>query len=198
VGRGQLPTTCGKCHEGITRQFNAGVHGTMLATGNEKAPACNTCHTAHGIQRAESAAWQLSVIGQCGTCHADRLATFKDTFHGQVTTLGSRDVAGCADCHGAHEILPASDPRSPVAPANLVKTCGKCHEAASESFVQYDPHADKHNRERNPLLFYTSQFMTLLLGGVFSFFGLHTALWFTKEWRARRDERSGGGKGGLR
>lgn len=198
VGRGHLPATCGKCHEGISRQFNAGVHGSMLMQGNQAAPACHTCHTAHGIQRAESAAWQLSVIGQCGTCHADRLSTFKDTFHGQVTALGSRAVAGCADCHGAHEILPASDPRSPIAPGNLVKTCGKCHEGATENFVKYDPHANKHDRARNPMLFFTSQFMTLLLGGVFGFFGIHTALWFTKEWRERRSADSGGAKGGRR
>ena len=186
VSRANVPSTCGRCHEGIARQFNAGVHGTMLAGGNEKAPACQTCHTAHGIQRSESHAWQLSVIGQCGTCHADRLATFKDTFHGQVTSLGQRAVAGCADCHGAHQILPASDPASPVAPANLVKTCGKCHEGATENFVKYDPHADKHDRARNPVLFYTSKFMTVLLAGVFGFFGIHTTLWFSKEVRQRR------------
>ena len=190
VARGNVPATCGRCHEGITRQFNAGVHGAMLSQGNQAAPACHTCHTAHAIQRSESPAWQLSVIGQCGTCHTDRLATFKDTFHGQVTTLGSRVVAGCADCHGAHEILAASDPRSPIAPANLVQTCRKCHEGASENFVKYDPHADKHNRDRNPMLFYISKSMTMLLAGVFSFFGIHTTLWFSKEWRMRRAARS--------
>lgn len=190
VARGQVPATCGRCHEGIARQFNAGVHGTLLSQGNTKVPACQTCHTAHGIQRSASHAWQLSVIGQCGTCHTDRLATFKDTFHGQITTLGSRVVAGCADCHGAHEILPASDPRSPIAPANRAQTCRKCHEGASDSFALYDPHADKHNRARNPVLYYTSKFMTLLLGGVFTFFGIHTTLWFSKEWRVRRAARA--------
>lgn len=184
----KVPGTCGKCHEGIEHQFSAGVHGQMLASGGG-APACQTCHTAHGIQRAESEGWQLSVIGQCGTCHADRVATFRDTFHGQVTSLGFRAVAGCADCHGAHQILPASDPRSPVSPQRLVQTCGKCHEGANENFVKYDPHADKHDRQRNPVLFYTSRFMTLLLFGVFGFFGLHTTLWFGKEWRLRKERR---------
>jgi hypothetical protein len=184
-----VPSTCGTCHEGIERQFQAGVHGTMLKEGIT-APACQTCHTAHGIARSESHAWQLSVIGQCGTCHTGRIATFKDTFHGQVTALGGRMVAGCADCHGAHEILPASDPRSPIAPANLVQTCGTCHPNANENFVKYDPHADRRNRERNPALYWTAQFMHLLLGGVFAFFGLHTTLWFAKEIRERRDRRA--------
>jgi hypothetical protein len=197
VAPGHVASTCGKCHEGIALKFTAGVHGAVLARGGTGAPACQTCHTSHGIQRSESAGWQLSVIGQCGTCHADRLATFKDTFHGQVTNLGFRSVAGCADCHGAHEVLPASDPRSPIAPGNLVKTCGKCHENANENFVQYDPHANKHDRSRNPALFYAYQVMTALLVAVFGFFGAHTSLWFTKELRARRARRAtlAGGKG---
>jgi hypothetical protein len=185
----RVPATCGACHEGIANKFNAGVHGQMLAKGNLKAPACQTCHSPHSIQRAESTDWQLRVIGQCGTCHQDRIATFRDTFHGQVTSLGSRAVAGCADCHGPHEILPSSDPRSMTAPANLVATCGKCHERATANFVKYDPHADKHSRERSPLLYYTAQFMSLLLAGVFGFFGIHTTLWFTREVRLRRDRR---------
>jgi hypothetical protein len=166
----------------------------MLAKGTDGGPACQTCHTAHGIQRAESLGWQLSVIGQCGTCHADRIATFRDTFHGQVTNLGFRTVAGCADCHGAHEILPASDPRSPISPGRLVETCGKCHANANANFVKYDPHADKHDRARSPLLFYMTKLMTVLLAGVFGFFGLHTTLWFSKEIRLRR----GRGKGVTR
>lgn len=189
VASPHVPATCGKCHEGIEHQFTAGVHGRALANGGG-APACQTCHTAHGIQRAESVGWQLSVIGQCGTCHADRIETFRDTFHGQVTSLGFRAVAGCADCHGAHEILPASDPRSPVSPQRLVQTCGKCHAGANANFVKYDPHANKHDRHRSRALFYTSRFMTVLLAGVFGFFGLHTTMWFGKELRVRRDRRA--------
>ncbi len=194
VSKAHVPATCGRCHEGIEHQFASSVHGQLLARGTDGGPACQTCHTAHGIQRAESTGWQLSVIGQCGTCHADRVATFRDTFHGQVTSLGFRQVAGCADCHGAHEILPASDPRSPISKGRLVQTCGKCHENANENFVQYDPHADKHDRQRSPLLYYTTKFMTVLLAGVFGFFGLHTTMWFSKELRLKRDRRKGGVK----
>ena len=107
-----------------------------------------------------------------------------------VTSLGFRAVAGCADCHGAHEILPASDPRSPVSPQRLVATCGRCHEGANENFVKYDPHASKHDRQRSPALYYASRFMTLLLVGVFGFFGLHTTMWFGKELRVRRERRA--------
>lgn len=52
--------------------------------------------------------------------------------------------------------------------------------------MKYDPHADRHNRERDPMLYYASRFMETLLGGVFLFFGLHTLLWFTRTAPARR------------
>jgi hypothetical protein len=196
VAMANVPSTCGNCHEGLARQFKAGAHGKLLEQGKTDGPACQTCHTAHGIQRADQTAWQLAVISQCGTCHTERVATFKDTFHGQVTTLGYRSVAGCADCHGAHEVLPASDAKSPIAPGNLVKTCGRCHEDANENFVKYDPHADKHDRSRNPGLFYASKFMSFLLAGVFGVFGIHTMFWFAKEVRVKRDRQRSESDGG--
>jgi hypothetical protein len=178
------PATCGTCHEGVRHQFQSGSHGAALAKGGAGAPTCHTCHTAHAIQRGENPEWQLSAINQCGTCHAARKATFRDTFHGKVTSLGSRVVAGCADCHGAHEVLPASNPLSPVAPGRLVETCGKCHTNANASFVQYDPHADPTNYERGRVLWWANWFYWLLIPGLFGFFGLHSALWF---WRSKRD-----------
>jgi hypothetical protein len=139
---------------------------------------CTDCHTAHQIRRSEVEAWRLEVVKECGTCHEQSARTFRDTFHGQVTSLGFSRVAACADCHGAHAIFPKSDERSSVSPKNLTATCQTCHAGATASFAQFDPHADPHDRERNALLYYTTTFMQMLLAGVFSFFGIHTALWF--------------------
>ena len=147
---------------------------------------CADCHTAHAIQRVETDAWRLSITRECGTCHAESLRTYRDTFHGQVTSLGFVRVAACADCHGSHDIQKRSDPRSRVAPAHLVETCRQCHAGANASFVRYDPHANKHDRARNPVLYYAAKFMDGLLIAVFGFFGLHTALWVPRGLRARR------------
>ncbi len=185
VAMANVPATCGRCHEGIAHQFGGSVHATMLAKGRDGAPACQSCHTAHAIQHADNPAWQLTVVSQCGTCHQDKLKTYRDTFHGQITNLGFRAVAACADCHGNHRILPASDPSSPIASANLVKTCGKCHAGATASFVKYDPHADKHNRDRNGALFFAAKGMQVLLFATFGFFGLHTLLWLLRALKDR-------------
>jgi nitrate/TMAO reductase-like tetraheme cytochrome c subunit len=188
VSLANTPATCGKCHEGIAQQFGGGIHSAMLVRGNNGAPACQTCHTAHAIQKADDPEFQLTVVNSCGTCHVDKLKTYRDTFHGQATNLGFRAVATCADCHGNHRILPARDPASPIAAANLVQTCGKCHPNATASFVKYDPHADKHNRDRNGVLFYAAKAMQLLLFGTFGFFGLHTMLWLGRALKERGHE----------
>jgi hypothetical protein len=177
VFRNTIPATCSGCHEGIGREYRESVHGTQVAKGSPLAPVCTNCHTAHEIRRSDVEGWKLEVIKECGTCHEHSLETYRDTFHGQVTALGYARVASCADCHGAHNVFPKSDPRSTVSAEKRVATCAKCHDRATPSFAQFDPHADPENRERNPMLFYTAQFMKMLLLGVFSFFGLHTALW---------------------
>jgi nitrate/TMAO reductase-like tetraheme cytochrome c subunit len=192
VAMANVPGTCGKCHEGIANQFAGSVHSAVLAGGGD-APACQTCHTAHAIHAADDPAWQLGVVNQCGSCHTDKIKTYRDTFHGQVAKLGFRAVAVCADCHGNHRILPAGDPASPVAPGNLVKTCGKCHVNANASFVKYDPHADKHNRQRDATLYFAASFMRILLWFTFCSFGVHSALWFLKGMRERRRPRVVGG-----
>jgi len=105
----------------------------------------------------------------------------RDTFHSQVSNLGSYvEVARCSDCHGEHGILPASDPNSPVNSANLVKTCGRCHQNANAGFVKYEPHANPHNRHTSPLLYTIRLSMVLLISGVMTFFLLHSLLWLIR------------------
>ena len=190
VNRANVATTCAKCHEGILPEYSKSIHAQQVAHGNTGAAVCSDCHTSHRIQRHETEAWRLSVIEECGTCHVNRIATYRDTYHGKVTELGFTRVAACADCHGNHGILPASNPASTVSPHNIVATCRKCHPTANANFAKYDPHADKRNAERNPSLYWASRFMQLLLAGVFLFFGAHTLLWFPRSYKARRDRQS--------
>lgn len=180
VFRTNVPGTCGHCHGGILTLYDKGIHGTLLAKGDAKVPVCSDCHTAHEIMRTDIPAWKLDVLKECGSCHEQSMRSYRDTFHGQVTNLGFTRTASCSDCHGAHDILPESDPGSRISSAHRVQTCAKCHPGANRSFARYDPHADKRNRERNPQLYWAARFMQLLLGGVFVFFGLHTSLWFQR------------------
>jgi hypothetical protein len=93
-------------------------------------------------------------------------------------------------------VRPASDPASTVAPGNRLATCQKSPAGANANFPAFEPHANRHDRERNPILYYAGIFMDLLLLGVFVFFGIHTLFWFVRSLRVVRERRRGGGAGG--
>lgn len=192
VSRAKVPDTCGGCHQRIRATFDQGKHGKLRQKGITAGPGCNDCHTAHDIQRHDLPRWQVEVIAQCGTCHEEYIKTYRDTFHGQVTKLGYTRVATCASCHDAHDVRPASDPASSIAPGNRLATCQKCHAGASANFAKFDPHANRHDRERSPLLYYAGIFMDWLLIGVFVFFGIHTLLWLVRSLQVVRERRRGG------
>ncbi len=185
VHRTHIAATCGACHVGILEVYDGSVHAevsrrTGTAPDAAPSPVCTDCHSAHGIVRASESAWFLGVVEECGTCHAHLYDTYFETYHGKVTRLGFGLTAKCSDCHTAHDIRRASDPKSSVFPANLVATCRQCHASANQNFVRYYAHGDPRDRQRYPRLFWPWLAMTGLLAGVFTFFGAHTLLWLTR------------------
>lgn len=185
VARAKIPDTCGSCHKPERAAYMQGMHGKLRQDGVLAAPGCTDCHSAHAIQQHTVANFQTEVIKECGTCHSDYLKSYRDTFHGQVTQLGYARMATCASCHGAHDVLPASNPASKVSKENRLKTCQSCHAGASANFASFDPHASRHDKARDPIYYYAALFMELLLFGVFAFFGVHTVLWLYRELRVK-------------
>jgi nitrate/TMAO reductase-like tetraheme cytochrome c subunit len=181
VSRARIPDTCGSCHKPEREAYVRGMHGKLRQEGVLAAPGCTDCHSAHAIQQHEKPSFQTEVIKECGNCHTDYISTYRDTFHGQVTALGYARMATCASCHGAHEVLPASNPASKVSKQNRLKTCQACHAGAGVNFASFDPHANRHDKARDPIYYYAAMFMEFLLIGVFAFFGIHTVFWLYRE-----------------
>ncbi len=111
--------------------------------------------TAEVQQAAQDGAAAMHGTGDemCGSCHEDQTTTYADYYHGAAYREGAPDAPACWDCHGAHEMLPASDLRSPVNPANLEETCGKCHDDPNEDYVEYAKlvHSKEQVEEEVPL-----------------------------------------------
>ncbi|MBM3472026.1 MAG: hypothetical protein FJX75_01975 [Armatimonadetes bacterium] len=153
--RARVPRTCGRCHEEALKQYGGGIHGDALRRGSPDVPVCTTCHGAHRILPASgpaSSGYTRYVPGACGACHAsvrlmagyglrsDLYASYRASFHGVANNLGSLQVANCASCHGAHDIRSSSDPRSRTHPANLAKTCGRCHPGVGPNVARGQVH----------------------------------------------------------
>ncbi len=186
VNADNIASTCGQCHLGIYEDFKSSVHSPEMTSTDKKLPACNDCHIAHTIKRVDVDNFRQGILDQCGGCHKEVTDTYFETFHGKVSKLGSAKTAKCYDCHGAHNILPVSNPKSLLSRANIIETCKSCHPNSNRKFVGYLTHATHHNKSKYPYLYYTFWGMSGLLVGTFAFFGLHMLLWVPRAIYERR------------
>jgi hypothetical protein len=128
---------CVQCHD-KEAVYQKSIHGKAVAAGNSDSAACHDCHNLHEIKSLgpkgthKEREFHTKV---CMKCHSDEklmaknkvfnvaVKSYMESYHGKNYRLGNPEkVAGCADCHTAHSVLPKSDPASSVNPANLVKT----------------------------------------------------------------------------
>ena len=153
-----VPLTCGKCHDQISKEFQQSIHGQAIARANWQAPVCTDCHGIHSIKAHTDPNSPVSAqnVAQltCARCHEGvrlsqefgiegrRATTYLASYHGLASRLGSQVVANCASCHGTHSIFPSSDPRSTIHPSNLARTCGQCHPGVTEKFTAGKVHVD--------------------------------------------------------
>lgn len=187
-----VPALCGKCHEDQLEDYGESVHGDeILEKGNAKAAVCTDCHTTHEITATSLNSFKLLNAEECGDCHKANLKTYRDTYHGKVNQLGYAYTAKCYNCHGSHAIRRIDDPKSKVHRDNKLKTCRQCHNGrelpeASEGFITFYPHADADDYGRYSQVWIASRMMGGLLLGVFTFFWLHSGLWYYREWQRKK------------
>jgi len=135
--------SCINCHSEMVDELKDSVHF-------QHGIYCNSCHGGDPSQKDKEAAKapatgyvgvpdKKQIAQICGNCHADveamnfyglrtdQLARYKTSRHGKKLLEGDTKVAVCSDCHGYHDVLPVSDPNGPAYPANIPKTCNRCH-----------------------------------------------------------------------
>ncbi len=196
---------CVQCHSKQKEYFNS-THYKSLLNGNKDAATCTDCHGLHSIKRIDNMSEGRAFHTQaCLKCHGNEkmmqknhvtniaTKTYFESYHGKNIRLGYPErVAGCADCHSAHNILPENDKHSTVNAANVQNTCRKCHANATEGFAKYLPHAEPMNHKKNPSLFWITIFMNGLMGVTFLFFWIHSLLWafrgFVEKTKNRNNE----------
>jgi len=197
---------CTACH--ADDGYLESVHGKAVLGGNRDSATCSDCHGLHkvpllkGDDPKEVAFRKEFHTEICQKCHGDRemmernkvfliaTQTYYGSYHGKVEKLGYPSlVAGCADCHGFHSILPPENPKSTISKGRLLETCGKCHLRANANFVQWVTHATRNDPKRGPVFYWTFVIIATLLASVFGVVWLHTFLWWRKDFWERRELR---------
>lgn len=191
-----ISKTCGKCHTEEQQEYAISIHATSLLEGAKDSPVCNDCHGEHDVLRPENPKSRTSGFNVatevCSPCHASerlaakyglttaRVETYKDSYHGLASRGGKAAVANCGSCHGVHDILPSTDPRSPINEANLVTTCGQCHPSATTNFTRGKVHLVEGERETKIIGFVRMIYISLIVV-VIGFMVIHNGIdWFAK------------------
>jgi len=147
------PQFCATCHATEVEQYRASVHGRARDHGNADVPTCKSCHgSAHAALSAsdpQSPVSKQRLPDTCGSCHSNpQLAAkymftevrpveaYRQSVHGRALEHGNPNAASCNDCHGTHDILPISDPRSKIWKQNVASTCGLCHTGVYNTYTQ--------------------------------------------------------------
>ncbi|WP_029914972.1 cytochrome c3 family protein [Pelobacter seleniigenes] len=196
---------CGECHDDAYSEYQNSIHGTSLQDGNMDSASCIDCHNLHEIKEIgdpNNHAVRAFHTDVCLKCHDNEelmerngitniaVETYLTSYHGKNYRLGFPEkVAGCADCHNSHSILPPDNPQSSLNPKNLVSTCGKCHANSSTQFVKFYPHGQMTDKANFPILYYTYISMTGLLVGTFGVFWVHTLLWLFRGFVENREKK---------
>lgn len=142
---------CTKCHEPAGEEWKGSAHHSALAQGKAGAPGCVDCHGSHAIvpkTDRSSPIYPLNLPATCEKCHSggaeagktapggERIDQYEAGVHGRALRKDGLIVsATCASCHGGHDVLPASDPKSEVARRNIPTTCGACHVGILETYL---------------------------------------------------------------
>ncbi len=111
--------------------YEHSVHGKALNGGNVNAANCVDCHNSHKISSGSdrnSSVFKLNVPNTCGKCHSAIAKEYNESVHGKSVLKGRMDAPVCTDCHGEHNILKTTDPKSPVSYTKLsTEVCSPCH-----------------------------------------------------------------------
>ena len=109
--------------------FAGSVHGSKLR--------CSDCHPdekeePHPEKSFKDARhFALVYSERCKRCHFANYTKTLDSVHHEVLAKGNTQAALCVDCHGAHDVTRAGEPRSGIS-----QTCAKCHEHVYEIYAQ--------------------------------------------------------------
>ncbi len=114
------------------KKFTRSIHGQL---------DCVMCH--QDLSGAEFPHKEDVGRVDCSSCHDKEATEYKRNIHGIQAAKGDKLAPGCTDCHGVHDILPRTDPRSPVATMNVPILCGRCHHEGTPVSLQHDIPQDR-------------------------------------------------------
>jgi len=154
--QGTADRDCQNCHGDPNLEVTRGGQTTSLFVNQEAVSrsrhartACAQCHTGVSPSHERPCETVIEKV-DCSICHAEVVAEYEESTHGQLVAEGSPDAPICADCHGTHEVQGSNETNSPTFSRNVPGLCAECHRTGQQASVRYqgdEPGAVEHYLE---------------------------------------------------
>jgi len=123
---------CLMCHEDpdlvgnrAGHEYSVFVDAAAFAASVHSGFSCIDCHAElDGVELPHDE--ELEPV-DCAMCHDDIAEELEIGPHGSWADDPLAPAAKCTVCHGTHDVLSPSDPKSPVSASHSMELCGKCH-----------------------------------------------------------------------
>jgi predicted CXXCH cytochrome family protein len=123
-----LSEVCKKCHADAFTKYEAGVHYSLMKSGNSKAPSCAECHGgAHSVAKTDTSTGMKS----CNKCHSDMNSSYEASVHNKARQAGKANAPVCSSCHNAHDVQMTG------MTTQIKDGCLKCHSNAGELHAKW-------------------------------------------------------------
>lgn len=161
-----VPNVCGKCHDKVSTEYMASIHGQALKNKNKDVPGCSYCHGEHNVQQVpdvphevfSKTGMKFNVIVDnkmvfCVACHSDeklmskyKLATIEKAHQWIPSQKVHWETVRCVDCHSSHQ--PPNLSHNILPPDRTVKKCEECHAMNSILMTTLYRHEKQLSREK--------------------------------------------------
>ena len=135
---------CLRCHDDAEltafhgdEEVSAYVDEAAYAASVHADMACVDCHEDLAGSKRRRHAEDLEPV-DCSGCHKRQARSHAASLHGVAAARGDKMAPNCADCHGKHNVLSASNQKSPTAVMNVPVLCGTCHREGSPVSETHD------------------------------------------------------------
>jgi cytochrome b subunit of formate dehydrogenase len=127
--KGPTVEDCRGCHDSGPRtgRRQAGVPPGFNQAALKSSPhASLECTACHDQVKEVPHADKLAPV-DCGGCHVDEQTQYAASLHGKAAAHNDPYAPGCKACHGTHNVVARSSPKSPIATVAVPELCGRCH-----------------------------------------------------------------------
>lgn len=128
----QTNEDCLECHSDKTlskssngKTISLFVNKSIIGTSIHKNVKCVSCHKDANVTEFPHPE-NLQVV-DCGGCHKNAQYQFSISIHGQAFKFNAPYAPDCKECHGKHDVLAHTSPKSTTYKMNIPILCGKCH-----------------------------------------------------------------------